>query len=282
MLLVISFVMIFCSVLLITIQFMPIVLDKMYKSQYEKVNETEKQLDKMFIEVKKEKLVFLYTLLPVIVGVVVFVIFHNLLVSLIAVVLSFIFPKIVIKNLAAQRKSRFQSQLVDTLNVLTSALKGGLSLLQAFEVIVEDMPAPMSQEIGLVVRENKIGIPLEESLKHLSQRMNMEELSLIINAILVARETGGDLTKVFSRLSITIRDSRKLNDSIKTLTLQGRLQGMIMSLLPFLFVAWVITFNKQHFEIMTKSEMGRILLFAAGALQIIGMVLIKKFSSIKL
>lgn len=282
MLLAASLVLIFASIMLVAGQLIPPLCDRLYFLQNKKADEAEKQLDKMFIQVKKEKIIYLYTLSPLIAGGIAFVVFHNLLVSLITVAASFLIPKIIIKNIESQRKAKFHSQLVDTLSVLNSSLKGGLSLLQAFEVIVEDMPAPMSQEIGLMIRENKIGIPLEESLKHLSQRMNIEDLNLVINAILIARETGGDLIKVFSRLAVTMRDSYKLNDSIKTLTLQGRLQGIIMSLLPFLFIGWVITFNKQHFEIMMKSDLGRILLFAAVILQIIGTVLIKKFSSIKL
>ena len=154
--------------------------------------------------------------------------------------------------------------------------------MQGFEVLVEEMPAPMSEEIGLVVRENKMGIPLEESLVRLNKKMNMEELGLIVNALLVSRETGGELTKVFSRLSVTIRDNRKLKDSIKTLTLQGRMQGAIMSFLPIVFVAWVLSTNKHHFDIMMNSDLGRMLLIAAVVLQIVGMILIKKFSTIKI
>ena len=93
--------------------------------------------------------------------------------------------------------------------------------------------------------------------------MGIEELNLVVSSILVARETGGDLTKVFSRLVTTIRDNRKLKDNIKTLTLQGRLQAVIMSFLPFLFVAWVLTVDKNHFDIMLQSDIGRFLLILA-------------------
>lgn len=152
--------------------------------------------------------------------------------------------------------------------------------MQAIEVVVEEVPAPFSQEFGLVLRENKIGVPLEDSLKHLHERMHLEELDLVINSILVSKETGGDLTKVLSRLSVTLRDNRKLKESIKTLTLQGKLQGIIMSVLPFLFVGWVLSFNRNHFDIMLNSETGRVLLITAAGLQIVGMILIHKFSKI--
>ena len=153
--------------------------------------------------------------------------------------------------------------------------------MQALEVVVEEVPAPMSQEIGLVIRENRMGVSLEESLRRLDKRMDMEELRLVISSILVARETGGDLTKVLSRLSTTIRDNRKLKENIKTLTLQGRMQGLIMSGLPFVFVWWVVAFNKQHFDIMFQTQTGRQLIFVAVILQIVGMAFIKKFSTIK-
>jgi tight adherence protein B len=112
--------------------------------------------------------------------------------------------------------------------------------------------------------------------------MRIEELELMINSILVARTTGGDLPKVFSRLAITIRDKHKLKEKIKTLTLQGRLQGVIMSVLPIFFAWWVLTFNREHFDIMFQTQQGRILLFLAIILQIVGMFLIHKFSIIRI
>jgi len=152
--------------------------------------------------------------------------------------------------------------------------------LQGLEVLVEEMPAPINQELGLVIRENKMGIPLEECLNRLNKRLNIDELGLVVNALLVARQTGGELPKVFSRLTVTIRDNRKLKESIKTLTLQGRLQGLIMSILPFAFVAWVLSVNKHHFDIMLETDTGRMLLILAVILQCCGMILIRIFSII--
>jgi tight adherence protein B len=166
--------------------------------------------------------------------------------------------------------------------VLSGCLKAGLSLLQTFEVMVEDMQPPISQEFGWLLKEIKMGVSLEESLKRLNRRMPSEELRLITNAILVAEVTGGDLTKVLSRIIITIRDNRKIKDSIKTLTLQGRIQGIIMSILPFVFIWWVLTFNRNQFDIMLKTEIGRMLLFAASALLVVGIILVQKFSSVKI
>ena len=268
------------AMILIGSQLLPTFLKRASSLHAKKVVETEKQLDKMFIEVNRRNLVLWYTVTPLVIGVLAFLVLRSLGMSFLAGLASFIIPSIIIKNLKEQRRSRFQSQLPDGIMVLSSSLKGGLSLMQAIELVVEEVPAPFSQEFGLVLRENKIGVPLEDSLKHLHERMRLEELDLIINSILVSKETGGDLTKVLARLSVTLRDNRKLKESIKTLTLQGKLQGIIMSALPFIFIIWVLSFNRGHFDIMLSSETGRILLITAGGLQIVGMLLIYKFSKI--
>ena len=268
------------AIILIGSQLLPIFLQRADNLRTKKVAETEKQLDKIFIAVSRQKLVLWYTVTPLVIGILAFFFLRNLGLSLLAGLVSFIIPSIIIKSLKDQRRSRFQGQLPDGIMVLSSSLKGGLSLIQAIEVVVEEVPAPFSQEFGLVLKENRIGVPLEDSLKHLHDRMHLEELDLVINSILVSKETGGDLTKVLGRLSITLRDNRKLKESIKTLTLQGKLQGIIMSVLPFLFVGWVLSFNRKHFDIMLSSELGRILIMAAVGLQVVGMFLIHKFSKI--
>lgn len=271
----------FVSVYLIAYQIIPALTEKFHKAQAKKVSLAEKQLDAMFVLVKKEKLFLYYTLSPIFFGGLAYMLFNKLIFVLMGGVIGFVLPAFVIKMLEQKRKHKFMNQLVDGLMVISSSLKGGLSLLQAIEVLVEEMPPPISQEFGLIIRENKMGLTLEDSLKRLNERLGIEELGLMINSILVARETGGDLTKVFSRLSVTIRDNRKLKENIRTLTLQGRLQGIIMSILPFIFVSWVLTFNHEHFDIMFNTDQGRMLLMIAVVLQVVGLILIRKFSIIK-
>jgi len=241
-----------------------------------------RELDNLFYDKSPQRLVRLYFILPPVLGVLGLLFFKSVIALAAGALLGLFIPNFMLKMRDNQRKRKFNNQILDAIMILSSSLKGGLSLLQALEVLTEEVPAPMSQEVGLVVRENKMGISLEESLRHLSRRINLEELDLVVNSILVARETGGDLTKVFSRLSTTIRDNRKLKDSIRTLTLQGRMQGFIMSGLPFLFIWWVITFNRQHFDVMLQTETGRTLLFVAIGLQIVGMILIRKFSTVRI
>lgn len=277
----IIFILAFAAVGLLSSQLIPLLLNKFQRPLEKKVGEAEKELDTMFVQVERNKLLLMYILPPLILGGLGLIILQNLLFLLVGIAVGLVLPTLIIKRLQQQRKGRFQTQLIDGVQILSSSLKGGLSLLQAIEVLVEELPAPISQEFGLVLRENKMGVTLDESLKRLNARMDLEELGLLVNSIIIAKETGGDLTKVFSRLTTTIRDNRKLKENIRTLTLQGKMQAVIMSALPFFFVAAVLSFNPRHFEIMLNSQEGRILLLIAVALQCAGMFLIRYFSTIK-
>jgi len=271
------------SIVLLTMAGAPKVEEKARGWHDEKERVIEKKLDDLFSYDKSpRRIIMLYYILPPVLGLLGYILASNWLGAFAGAFVGLAIPNMMLKIRDAQRRKKFYDQLIDSIMILSSALKGGLSLLQAFEVLVEEMPAPMGQEIGLLVRENRMGITLEESLRRLDKRMQMEDLSLVVNSVLVARETGGDLTKVFSRLITTIRDNRKLKESIKTLTLQGRLQGIIMSILPIIFFAWVIMNNKHHFDIMLESDTGRTLLIIAVGLQVVGMILIRKFSIIKI
>ncbi len=276
------FILILASVVLLALGFLPIIMEKVQIWQKKKEIVVAKEMDKMFYDKSPKNIVMLYFILPIILGLGAQIFLQSGVAVIFGVLIGLAIPNLILKIRYKRRIQKFNEQLVDAINMLSSCLKGGLSLLQGLEVLVEEMPEPMSQEIGLVIKENKMGIPLEDSLVRLNKRMNIEELGLVINALLVARETGGELTKVFSRLTITIRDNRKLKESIKTLTLQGRMQGTIMSFLPILFVAWVVSVNRHHFDIMLNSDLGRMLLIAAVVLQICGMILIKIFSTIKI
>jgi len=275
-------IVILCSIILLSLSLLPVVMQKAQSWQQKQEVMVAREMDKIFYDQNPKVIVMLYPILPVVFGLSGLIFLRSPFFMIFGALAGIIIPSLILKMRFKRRVQKFSGQLLDAINMLTSCLKGGLSLLQGIEVLVEEMPAPISQELGLVIRENKMGISLEESLVRLNKRMNLEELGLMVNALLIARETGGELTKVFSRLSVTIRDNHKLKENIKTLTLQGRMQGAIMSFLPIVFVVWVLSVNKHHFDIMLNNDLGRMLLVGAVVLQICGMFLIKMFSIIKI
>lgn len=271
----------FSSAGLLVWQCFPLWAKRLGGYQEKKVRDSAKRLDNMFIRVPAKKLFLAHTLSPLALGIIGFLLTGQMLIALIAAALGLILPTIIIKMLDTQRRDKFQGQLVDGLMIMGSSLKGGLSLLQSIEALVEEMPAPISQEFALVLREHKMGTPLNESLERLNKGMRSDELNLIVNAISVARETGGNLPQIFAQLIHTIREKTKLLGKVKTLTTQGRLQGAIMCLLPIGFAVVVYSMNPGFFDIMLQYELGRILLGYAVISQLIGMFLIIKFSKVE-
>lgn len=248
--------------------------------QQSKVEEATKALEDIFIDIKPKWLNMAYGIGPVVVGPVVFAASNSLLIALAGAVVGLVLPDFLVKQSQAARRRKFQSQLVDALFILSSSLRAGLSLTQAFEQLETEMGPPASQEFGLMIKAHRLGRTLEESLQGLNERMPCEELNLITTAVLVARETGGDVTNVISQLVTTIREKKKLNDKVKTLTLQGRLQAYIMSVLPVLFAISVHSFKPNYFEVLLNDPIGQFLLAVGGGLWLVGMTLLLKMSRV--
>lgn len=241
-------------------------------------------MDHMFIRVKKKQTVFIYTLAPFILAGAAFVVAPSQAIRLPAVllglILGFIAPGVYMRFLAKQRKRKFYAQLIDALLMMNSGLKGGLSLLQAMEVVADEMPEPISQEFAILIGENKMGVSLETSFDRLYARLGSPALQQFISAVLLARETGGNLPVIFNRIIQTIRENRKIQQNIETLTVQGKIQGFVMSLLPIAFAVFIYGSNPHYFDIMIESELGRNLLILSAGLEIVGAFFIIKFSTI--
>jgi tight adherence protein B len=201
-------------------------------------------------------------------------------VALVAAVAGLALPILIIKRLEALRRQKFASQLVDGLMILSSSLKAGLSLLQSFEELAQEMPNPISQEFGLVIRQMQMGVSLEEAITKLKGRMRLDELDMVVTAMLVARETGGDLTQTFSRVIYTIQERNKLIGRVQALCVQANMQGAIMSLLPIVFGIFVYKVNPGFFDVFFKDNFGRGLMAYAIISEILGIIFIRKLSKV--
>lgn len=275
-----AMIFIFGAAGLLFYQLVPMLWDSIYTWRVRGVETQRTKLKEMFLDVDPQKLFVLNFAAPLVVSLAGLVLTKSLIGLCVGLGVGFIVPAIIVKNLVSARKSKFSAQITDGLMILSSCLKGGLSLLQSIEALVEELPPPLSQEFGLILRENKMGIALEESFEALNKRMPSEELNLLTTAILVARETGGDITQLFDRLLSTIRVKMKINDSVKTLSLQGKIQGVVMSMLPIAFAIMVISFQPNYFDIMLSNPTGRILLIYAVVSEILGIYMIKTFSKV--
>lgn len=147
---------------------------------------------------------------------------------------AFMLPRIIVNHLKARRLEKFNLQLLETLPMMSNALRAGFSINQAFESVAEGTDPPMKQEVSLFLQQLRVGVSFSDALVAFDQRVGSEDLTLICTAIDIARRSGGNLTEIFDTIAETIRARLRIRQHIKTLTAQGRLQGLIIGAMPFL------------------------------------------------
>jgi len=274
------FLVVFAGVFYLVSLAYPFVEALMDRWQRKRMDKITPKLDRMFLDIPLNKLLMIDVLSPLVSGLLGFFISRNIWVASLAAVAGLAFPILIIKRLEAMRRQKFASQLVDGLMILSSSLKAGLSLLQSFEELAQEMPNPISQEFGLVIRQMQMGVSLEEAITKLKVRMRLDELDMVVTAMLVARETGGDLTQTFSRVIYTIQERNKLIGRVQALCVQANMQGIIMSLLPILFGIFVYKVNPGFFDVFLKDNLGRGLMIYAIISEMLGIIFIRKLSKV--
>ncbi len=145
---------------------------------------------------------------------------------------AFQLPTYALVFLRERRRMRFNLQLVDALTHMSNALKAGFSINQAFETIVENGEKPISEEFALFLQQIRVGVSFNEALANMDQRVGSDDLTLVCTSIDIARRTGGNLTEIFDTISLTIRERMRIESRVRTLTAQGRLQGIIVGGMP--------------------------------------------------
>ena len=175
-----------------------------------------------------------------------------------------------------RRRSRFNMQLPEALATMSNALRAGFSLSQAFDAVVDLGEQPVSDEFRIFQQQVRIGMSFEDALESLSQRVGSDDLTLVTTAILVSRKTGGNVTEIFDKISDTIRGRMKIERKVKTLTAQGRMQGLIVSLMP-LALGVILTVMKPGLMIPFFCSMAGVVSIAVVTVLItVGWLIIRK------
>ena len=173
------------------------------------------------------------------------------------------------KWLDKRRRDKFNAQLPEALATMSNALRAGFSISQAFDSVVEQGESPISEEFAILQQQLRIGMGFEEALDSMASRVGSDDFTLVTTAILISRRTGGNVTEIFDKISDTIRGRMKVERKVKTLTAQGRLQGLIVSAMPF-FLGAVMTMIKPGLMIPFLTS-------TAGVASVTGMVVLIAF-----
>jgi tight adherence protein B len=185
----------------------------------------------------------------------------------------------------AQRKRlvQFNHQLGDMLNLMVNGLRAGYSTLQAMEAVSKELPSPICDEFRRVVQEMQLGISMEEALEHLMRRINSDDLDLVITAVNVQREVGGNLAEILDVISYTIRERVRIQGEIAALTAQGRATAWVISLLPVILLLLLFLLNREYFMQFFNPETrgcGIPMLMIAGIMVVAGFAIVQKIVKI--
>ena len=244
------------------------------------------KLDLMFIEIAPQRALNLYTgYLLFVFALGVFLLFPNLgggfCFGVFFVVVSWKFPGRIIHALWRRRTTRFVVQMVDGLSLMSNAMRSGLNVPQALQLVSDELPNPISQEFGLVLSQNKLGVTLEEALSNLSVRMPHDDIEMFTTSINILKETGGNLAETFDSIAYTIRERIKVESKIAAMTAQGVLQGVIVVLMPFALGAILYSIDPQRISPMFTTIPGWIMLTIMISLQAIGGFMIWKIVKVR-
>jgi tight adherence protein B len=186
------------------------------------------------------------------------------------------FPRLLLAVLKARRLKRFNIQLVDALTGMSNSLKAGFSIMQSFEAIARDGENPIAQEFGALLQQTRVGVSFTEALTNLQERVGSADLTLVCLAVETARQTGGNLTGIFEQIAATIRERFRIENRIQTLTAQGKLQGIVVGIMPLIIAAALMVVDPGMMIPFLQSGAGMAIVAIVAVLLLCGGIIIRK------
>jgi len=209
---------------------------------------------------------------------------QTIVVGIVGFLIGMLLPRFYVRRQQNQRLGHFNDQLADMLNLMVNGLRAGFSTMQAMEAVSRELPAPISDEFRRVVQEMQLGITMERALDNLLRRIPSEDLDLVVAAVNVQREVGGNLAEILDTISHTIRERVRIKGEIRVLTSQVMYSGRFLSMMPlFIFGAlWILNkpYMMQFFNPETR-VVGIIALVISGIMIVSGYFVMRKISSIE-
>lgn len=199
-------------------------------------------------------------------------------------IIGFLLPRFYVRSQQGRRLNRFNDQLSDMLNLMVNGLRAGFSTMQAMEAVSKELPPPICDEFRRVVQEMQLGVPMERALDNLIRRIPSGDLDLVITAINVQREVGGNLAEILNTISHTIRERVRIKGEIRVLTAQVMYSGRFLAMMPLLLMLALYLLNRSymsHFFAPDSRVIGILALGAAAILIILGYTIMNRIGNIE-
>jgi tight adherence protein B len=206
---------------------------------------------------------------------------HNILIALPLGVLFGTVPLLVVRQKKKKRVLQFERQFPDALDMLTNALRAGMALNGAIQVVADESPDPVAKEFAILFEENRLGLDMKEALRKLGERVDSAELKLFVTATILQRETGGNLVEVLEGTAAVIRDRFRILGDVRTLTAQAKLSGLVLTVLPVVMAGVILTVAPDYLKGLAADPVGKYMIVFAVLMQITGYLIMRRIVDIK-
>ncbi len=241
----------------------------------------ESKLDQADLPFRPAEALFLYIVVAVLGGLLVFLVGDFFWGAGVLAALA-ILPWVVVGFLAARRTSAFVAQLPDMLQLLGATLRSGFSIMQGLDTVAVQLPDPMGKEMRHVVAETRLGRPLASALDEVSQRVKSEDFEWVVSAIGIQREVGGNLSELLDIVADTMNARSRLRQEAHTLTAEGRIGAIVISLLPIAIGVFIYGTNRTYLDPLLHTGLGQVLFYGCIGLAVVGMVWMRSIVSIEI
>ncbi len=236
----------------------------------------------LFIFIDPRQLLMINLLLFLLLPGLLWLITGSLVFVVLGAVVAIYFPRMLTRELRKRRQLRFIRQMPDGLLMLASSLRAGMGLGSALEILAQEQPPPFSQEIGLLIRSQRLGVTFDEALKTLEKRMPIEEFKLFTAALRISREVGGNLADTLESLADTLARKAEVEGKIRSLTAQGRIQAIVMTALPVLLILVLRVLEPKPMSLLFNSLVGWVVLAVIVLMEIGGFFFIRRIVHIEI
>jgi tight adherence protein B len=238
------------------------------------------RLEEAFVFIDPNKLFLLTVVGTVVVPPLLWLLTRSVALPVLAGAGAIALPRVAFAVLNRRRRLKIVAQLPDVLLMLGSSLRAGTSLQIALDIAIRETPQPLSQELAVVVREQRLGLALEDALETMATRLKLEEVDLVVAAMTIARDVGGNLAETLDQLAHTLRSKATMEGKIRALTSQGKLQGLIVGLLPVFLMLVLSHMQHDAMQPLFHTWIGWGVLGVIGILEFVGFMMIRKIVAI--
>jgi len=205
----------------------------------------------------------------------------GLLAGVMGGIVGYMAPAFYLRFLQSRRLRKIEKQLPEALSIMSNALRAGFGFFQAMEAAARRLPPPLGPELARTLQDANLGASVEDALRGLVERCRSYDLELVVTAVLVQREVGGNLSEILDNTAQTIRERERIRGEIRTITTMQRWEGNVAALVPVALAAILLLANRQYIGVMLEEPIGRVLLVLAGIWQIIGIIIMRRIVSIE-